>query len=451
MPFDRRQLLSRLEKMAFDEQRAIRAEVDAVLFKPGWRSSPDLISMSAVTIAAGLRRATARIANEAWAVAEKKDRVSIADAVQVAKHLRIRMVGYYRQRLMSDRASWSPEVTVKACRDLSETLRHICEEMLDQLARGTAPLPPALLLDIPDIASAGRGAAGPEAALHKSVGSALLPPAALVPLAPTTPRRLSLQHLFPQRPLRQNPFRQHPSLTIPASPGAAAAASAEPIDATSTIIAAPLPPSGAAAIAASVPAAPLSEASAILMPLAAAPVLEAAVPAPVPSAPLAAAFVPVALAPEAPWSLGASGAPSPSSSAGDAASPAPPGFTPVDPIEVLRKRTPPDRNIDLARLRTVLSEVHNSLGSVWIDCARRRVMLREIAAIEAFLQRKNPHRGMLLGMVRRLPPALKMVRLDEAARSVESLIELRPMPPSTPSLSVPGLEHAQGASFEGEY
>ena len=62
-------------------------------------------------------------------------------------------------------------------------------------------------------------------------------------------------------------------------------------------------------------------------------------------------------------------------------------------------------------------------SGVWIDRARRRALLREIAAIEAFLQRENPHRAMLLRMVRRLPPALKMVRLDKAARSVESVIE----------------------------
>jgi len=100
MAVDRRHLLDRLEEIAFEEQRAIRAEVDAAFLKPGWRSSPGLISASAVAIAARLRRATARIADEAWAVAEKKDPVFTANAGQVARHLRIRMVGYYRQRLM---------------------------------------------------------------------------------------------------------------------------------------------------------------------------------------------------------------------------------------------------------------------------------------------------------------------------------------------------------------
>jgi len=100
MAVDRRHLLDRLEEIAFEEQRAIRAAVDAAFLKPGWRSSPGLISASAVAIAARLRRATARIADEAWAVAEKKDPVFTANAGQVARHLRIRMVGYYRQRLM---------------------------------------------------------------------------------------------------------------------------------------------------------------------------------------------------------------------------------------------------------------------------------------------------------------------------------------------------------------
>jgi hypothetical protein len=43
------------------------------------------------------------------------------------------------------------------------------------------------------------------------------------------------------------------------------------------------------------------------------------------------------------------------------------------------------------------------------------------------VQRQNPNRGMLLSIVRRLPPALKMVRLDKAARSVESVIEPPPI------------------------
>ena len=118
----------------------------------------------------------------------------------------------------------------------------------------------------------------------------------------------------------------------------------------------------------------------------------------------------------------------PASFAGEGASPTPAGPTPaglilVGPVEMPPKRPPLQQSIDLARLPTLLSEVRNSLWGVWIDRARRQALLREIAAIEAFLQRENPHRAMLLRMVRRLPPALKMVRLDKAARSVESVIE----------------------------
>jgi len=229
MAVDCRHLLNRLEEMAFEEQRAIRAEVDAAFFIPGWRSSPDLISASAVAIAAGLRRVTARIADEAWAVAEKKDPVFMADAGKVAAHLRIRMVGYYRQRLMSDRGGWSPEVTVKACGDLSETLSHICDKMVDQLAHRSMPLPPALLPDLPSPAPAGRGAAGPEAPCLEAAGSAPPAPTVLVPPGTTTAGRLSPQHLSSQRPLRQNPFRRRPLPPIPAPPGAATAASAAPI------------------------------------------------------------------------------------------------------------------------------------------------------------------------------------------------------------------------------
>ena len=474
MAVDCRHLLDRLEEMAFEEQRAIRAEVDAAFFKPGWRSSPGLISASAVAIAAGLCRATARIADEALAVAEKKDPVFTADVGKVAAHLRIRMVGYYRQRLMSDRGGWSPEVTVKACGDLSETLSHICDKMVDQLAHRPMPLPPALLPDLPGPAPAGRGAAGPEAPCREAAGSAPPALAALVPPATTTAGRLSPPHLSPQRPLRQNPFRRRPLLPIPAPPGRATAASAAPVigplapgapasaapGIAPLIIAAPAPaaPLPAAALpeapvaAAPAIAAPLSEAAAMSMPLAAAPVLEAPVPAaPVPAASVRAASAPVVLAAEAPEPLGAPEVLGPASFAGEGASPTHAGPTPagpilVGPVEMLPKRPPPHQSIDLARLPTLLSEVRNSLGEVWIDRARRRALLREIAAIEAFLQRENPHRAMLLRMVRRLPPALKMVRLDKAARSVESVIE----PPFEACLlRLPGAEAgAEGRPIE---
>jgi hypothetical protein len=157
----------------------------------------------------------------------------------------------------------------------------------------------------------------------------------------------------------------------------------------------------------------------------------------------------VVLAAQAPGPLGATEASGPSSSRGEAASPTPARPTLLGPVETSRKRPPPGQSIDLARLPALLSEVRNSLGEVLIDRARHRALLREIAAIEAFVQRENPNRGMLWSMVRRLPPALKMVKLDKAARSVESVIEPPPLPPSRPPLSVDGPGHTQEAGFEG--
>src|SRR5262249_51448101 len=191
-----------------------------------WRSSPGWFSASAAAIAAGLRRATARIADEAWAVAEKKDLTFAADAGQVARRLRIRMVSYYRQRLMSNRGAWSPELTVKAFGDFRETLRNIGDGRGDHLARGPGPLPPALLADLH--APAGRGATAPEAARREAAGFAPPAPAALVPPALTTTGRLPSQLLSPQRPLRQNPFLPPPPLRVPALPDPAMAASPAP-------------------------------------------------------------------------------------------------------------------------------------------------------------------------------------------------------------------------------
>ena len=440
MAIDSRRLLDRLEEMAFEEQRAIRAEVDAAFFKPGWSSSPILISASAAAIAAGLRRATARIADEAWAAAEKKDPVFTADAGQVATHLRIRMVSYYRQRLMSDRGGWSPEVIVKACADLSETLRDICDKMVDQLARRSRPLPPALLLDLSCLA-AGRGAADPESTActrgARSPSDYLRGApvtAAAVPTAPIT-----------AEPVPAAPVTAHPCTSWPrngclrsthhrtAGPGGTCfrgtrhrAVHHRSTCPRSTCARSAPPCSGSPRSArcrgarhrsaslrsgCHVNASRRSASSRSTRPCSACP---------------------RSVRPRGTCSrgtrrrsarpLGAPEVPGPASSAGEGASPTPAGPILVGPVEMPPKRPPPHQSIDLARLPTLLSEVRDSLGGVWIDRARRQALLREIAAIEAFLQRENPHRGMLLRMVRRLPPALKMVRLDKAARSVESVI-----------------------------
>jgi hypothetical protein len=263
MAVDRRHLLGRIEEIAFEEQRSIRAAVDAAFFTPGWRIGPSLTSGSARAIAAGVRRATARIADEIWAIAEIGAPGFAADARRVAKHLRIRMVGYYRQRLMSDEGPWKPEEIIAACRELSGTLHDICNEMVDDVMYRSTPLPSAPLPEAPELV-----AFGPAAAPRSIPGQA--------------------------------PGRQA-------------------------------------------------------------------------------------------------------------------------------------QGIDLDALPTVLSEIRKSIAAAPIDAARRRALVRQIAAIEAFMERPNPHRGMLLSMVRRLPPALKLARLDMAGSFVESFIEQEAMPPSKAS------------------
>ena len=70
----------------------------------------------------------------------------------------------------------------------------------------------------------------------------------------------------------------------------------------------------------------------------------------------------------------------------------------------------------------MLSEFRSLIGAAWIDNTRRPALLHQIAAIKAFAEPPNPYRAMLLSMVKRLLPALKMVRLDLAAGVVESFI-----------------------------
>ena len=130
MAIDRRYLLSRIEEIGFEEQRSIRTEVDAEFFKKDLRSSPSLTSGSARAIAVGVRRATARIAEETWTIAEKEAPRFAADARRVAKHLRIRMVGFYRQRLMSDDGVLTPEDIMRACQELSDVVHNICLSLI---------------------------------------------------------------------------------------------------------------------------------------------------------------------------------------------------------------------------------------------------------------------------------------------------------------------------------
>jgi hypothetical protein len=58
-----------------------------------------------------------------------------------------------------------------------------------------------------------------------------------------------------------------------------------------------------------------------------------------------------------------------------------------------------------------------------MDAPRRRALLKQIAAIEDFAQRPNPHQGTLLGLVTRLGPMLKMARAIEATEIVEDFLK----------------------------
>ena len=247
MAIDRRYLLNRIEGIGFEEQRSIRTEVDAEFFKKDLRSSPSLTSGSARAIAVGVRRATARIAEETWTIAEKEAPRFAADAGRVAKHLRIRMIGFYRQRLMSDDGLLAPDEIIRACSDLSEVLHNICNEMVEDVIYRSRPLPSSSLPGGPDLAAVGQ----------------------------------------------------------------------------------------------------------------------------------------------------------------------------IETRKIIRQA----QCIDLDKLATMLSEVRSLIGAARIDNTQRRALIHQIAAIETFAKRPNPHQAILLSMVRRLPPALKMVRLNMAGSLVESFIE----------------------------
>jgi hypothetical protein len=100
-----------------------------------------------------------------------------------------------------------------------------------------------------------------------------------------------------------------------------------------------------------------------------------------------------------------------------------PDLDPGGSVETPRKIVRQAQCIDLDKLPTMLSEVRSLIGAARIDNTGRSALIRQIAAIEAFAERPNPHQAMLLSMVKRLPPALKMVRLNMAGSLVESFIE----------------------------
>jgi HPt (histidine-containing phosphotransfer) domain-containing protein len=83
---------------------------------------------------------------------------------------------------------------------------------------------------------------------------------------------------------------------------------------------------------------------------------------------------------------------------------------------------PNTQSLDISALPKLLLEVRSAIGASHIDRMRQRALQRQITAIEALANRPNAHQGMLITMVRRLPPALKIARLEEAESLVENFI-----------------------------
>jgi len=94
----------------------------------------------------------------------------------------------------------------------------------------------------------------------------------------------------------------------------------------------------------------------------------------------------------------------------------------VGRVETPHRIVRQSKRIVLDNLAAMLSEFRSLIGAAWIDNNRRPALLHQIAAIKAFAEPPNPYRAMLLSMVKRLLPALKMVRLDLTADLVESFI-----------------------------
>jgi hypothetical protein len=95
----------------------------------------------------------------------------------------------------------------------------------------------------------------------------------------------------------------------------------------------------------------------------------------------------------------------------------------VDRVETPHRIVRQSQCIVLDKLPTM-----SLIGAAWIDNNRRPPLVHQIAAIEVFAKPPNPYQATLSSMVKRLLPALKMVRLDLAADLVESFIVAAPWP-----------------------
>ena len=245
MAVSRREIVHRIETIVFEEQRSIRRDVAAT--QGGLNFSSTAINELTRVIIAGMRRANARIVDEVCTSAGNEARKFADEISELAKALRVRVIGLYRQQLMSDRVQASPEEVVRACKRLSQVLRRECDDMIGDVRNRAVLLSPDL-------------------------------------------------------------------------------------------------------------------------------VVQSRVP------------------------------------------------TEVTSVQTIRKGRPNTQSLDISALPKLLLEVRSAIGASHIDRMRQRALQRQITAIEALANRPNAHQGMLITMVRRLPPALKIVRLEEAEILVENFI-----------------------------
>ena len=86
------------------------------------------------------------------------------------------------------------------------------------------------------------------------------------------------------------------------------------------------------------------------------------------------------------------------------------------------------QRINVGALLTMMSEVRRSIETLHIETTRRGALIDRIEAVETFARRPQPHRAMLLALVKCLPPALRMVGAEDARGLVEGFIKQHTVP-----------------------
>ena len=81
------------------------------------------------------------------------------------------------------------------------------------------------------------------------------------------------------------------------------------------------------------------------------------------------------------------------------------------------------QRIDVGTLLKIMSEVRLSIETLRIETALRGTLIARIEAVETFAARPQPHRAMLLALVKCLPPVLKMIGAEDARELVERFIK----------------------------